>query len=72
MSQELQITWSCHICGDERPDRFIGVFSTDISADISLPLGTARQNIRHCLDRQECVLRAKSKRFFRDVNNREK
>lgn len=51
---EKMITWQCHVCGDERPDRFISLFTRDVSEAHQLPPGTAKFNIRYCNDRLTC------------------
>ena len=58
------LTWKCHICGEDRPDQFISVFTTDISAKFRLPHGTIEQNIRFCNDRPQCQQKAPLKQFF--------
>jgi hypothetical protein len=45
MSEDL--TWTCHICGDERPDEMIGVFK-------HYHPGGLQENVRYCLDRAGC------------------
>lgn len=47
--------WTCHVCGEKRPDAMIGVYKSDISASIGLVPGTVRHNVRHCKDRPACV-----------------
>lgn len=42
-------TWTCHICGDERPDVRISVYSFPIDG-----LPNATRNVRYCNDRPEC------------------
>ncbi len=58
------ITWTCHICGDERPDVAIAVKATDISEDKGLPAGTLVQNVRYCRDRVTCTEKAQTFRMF--------
>lgn len=53
-------TWTCHVCGNERPDDKISVYSTDVA----LGPVKARQNVRYCNDRPECVEGAKHVEFF--------
>lgn len=48
------MTWTCHICGAERPDALIAVHSFDCSAAYGFPPGTIRRNIRYCVDRDDC------------------
>ena len=43
------LTWTCHVCGEERGDRDIGVRSFPMK---NLP--GAEMNIRYCLDNLEC------------------
>lgn len=44
------MTWTCHVCGDERPDDKISVAKH--------PLGIATVNVRYCKDRPECAAKA--------------
>ena len=50
--------WKCHICGKVRPDRFISVYSVDVSAEHNLPYGTMRKNVRYCNDNLICMSKA--------------
>lgn len=59
------ITWTCHICHEERPDAAIGVRATDVSEEHGLPKGTMLQNVRYCVDRPACAAAAPSFRFTR-------
>lgn len=52
------ITWTCHICGKERPDDKISVFTKDLSASRGLPPGTMKANVRYCNDNPRCCARA--------------
>ena len=45
------MTWTCHVCGDERPDRFISVFK----AKHMVGAVEVQTNIRYCNDRPECA-----------------
>lgn len=63
MPEPHPLTWTCHLCGDDRPDAQISVCSTDISVEKGLPPGTMRQNVRYCNDRFACVEAAKTKRL---------
>lgn len=60
-----EITWTCRICGDERPDSAISVFRTDVSAENGLPAGTMQQNVRYCNDRPVCTKGATTHRLFK-------
>ena len=55
-------TWTCHVCGDERPDEFIAVKTFDLSQQFGLPPNHARENVRHCTDRPQCVAGAEGAR----------
>lgn len=55
-------TWTCHVCGRERPDALISVYKVDTSVSNGLPPGTMTQNIRYCNDTSECVIGARSVR----------
>jgi hypothetical protein len=59
------MTWVCHICGHERPDDKISVFTTDISEERGLPAGTMFQNVRYCNDKYDCIDRARTFRFMK-------
>lgn len=49
-AREHGIYWTCHVCGEERPDRKISVRSTT-----GLYNGVeVQQNVRYCNDRKEC------------------
>ena len=51
------LTWSCHVCGDERPDEKISV------ASAHFPVGDGRSegqvNRRYCNDRAACEAAAR-------------
>lgn len=44
------MTWTCHVCGDERPDAQISVATHQV--------GFAEVNVRYCNDRSECTKKA--------------
>lgn len=46
------LTWTCHVCRDERPDRFISVLSTKRTMPSGVEL---TENVRYCNDRPACV-----------------
>lgn len=50
------LTWTCHVCGVERPDAFIGVLTRERMSDLGVRF---RENVRHCNDRRECAEGAK-------------
>lgn len=49
-----KLTWTCHFCGDVRPDEQIGVVSK-LKTIVGV---TMKENRRYCLDRGECEARA--------------
>ena len=63
-------TWTCHICGEERPDACISVSTRDTSADYNLPVGTMKQNVSYCNDKKECTEKAKTHSFFKKKKNK--
>lgn len=59
------LTWTCHICEEERPDAKISV----LSKDLGIPGVVAQQNIRHCNDKQSCIEGAKEFSFIKEGDN---
>ncbi len=53
-------TWTCHVCGEKRPDSKISVHSRPWVVD-GQTLG--QENIRYCNDRQSCIDGAKNVSF---------
>jgi hypothetical protein len=56
-----ELTWTCHICGEKRPDRKISVLEVDVSKDFEMPPSKAITNIRYCNDRKSCRDKAKAR-----------
>ncbi len=52
-------TWTCHICGEERPDAKISVL-TRIKMFGPVEF---QENVRYCNDRNECIFGASTKTF---------
>lgn len=69
MNSQDSLTWTCHVCGDERPDRAISVYKRDMSAKFNLPPGTVQQNVRYCNDRPECVEGAKTVQLVHPIRH---
>jgi len=47
-----ELTWTCHVCGDERPDELIAVHKTRwLRADRIV----VQTNVRYCADRPACL-----------------
>lgn len=57
------LTWTCHVCGEERPDEKISVYSRDHVRN-GVPI---RENVRYCNDRPECAEGAKNFSFVPDA-----
>lgn len=49
-----KLTWSCHVCNDERPDERISVRKKPVVIKGRTIEGVT-QNIRYCNDRPACV-----------------
>lgn len=45
------LTWKCHICGEERPDALIGVAKHHHLAPSGVEMD---ENVRYCIDRPAC------------------
>lgn len=58
------LAWRCHVCGRLRLDECIDVHSRDASAEMGLPPGTVRINVRYCNDDAACATQAPHVRFF--------
>lgn len=54
--------WTCHVCGDYRPDAAISVYSSTIMLGAGIPM---QQNVRYCNDRPECVAGAPNVSFYK-------
>lgn len=60
MFDPSMLTWTCHVCSDERPDSKISV-SVNKRKIGDVPI---TENVRYCNDRQECVEAAKGVRIL--------
>lgn len=54
------MTWKCHICGDERPDDKISVYTHTNRSSNGIEF---MENIRYCNDREKCIEGAKTFHF---------
>jgi hypothetical protein len=54
-------TWTCHVCKEERPDRFISVFKRAGMLADRFPI---TENVRYCNDREDCRRRAPEVHFL--------
>ena len=57
------LTWTCHVCKEERPDACISVFKTIITLKGGV---TMQQNVRYCNDRKACIENAPHISFLKD------
>jgi hypothetical protein len=57
------LTWFCHICGQERPDNKISVMHHPLIANGQL---IGMQNVRYCNDRPSCIVKAADFVFVRN------
>jgi hypothetical protein len=55
-------TWTCHICGKERPDNKISVYTKPL---IINEQKVGDQNIRYCNDSEDCYEKALVFEFMR-------
>lgn len=60
------LTWTCHVCGDERPDDKISVFSRPRDFGHGI---VAQENIRYCNDRASCIEGAKTTTHFPNLDD---
>lgn len=58
-----EMTWICHICGEERPDDKISVINKPMRFDNNV---IGQQNIRYCNDKQECFEGTKDFSFLKN------
>ena len=49
------LTWTCHVCGQERPDEKISVYSKPLFIN---GVRCGEENIRYCNDNPECMMKA--------------
>jgi len=58
--RSLMETWTCHICGEERPDDKISVHSRTKVLEGGVEM---QENVRYCNDRNECIFGATTLSF---------
>jgi hypothetical protein len=63
LSDMSQLTWKCHICGEERPDDKISVWKTPLVIG-GRQVGT--QNVRYCNDNPDCFEKAQHYSFIKE------
>lgn len=57
------LTWTCHICKEERPDANISVFKKPLEINGQV---MGEQNIRYCNDKSECLEGCKDFSFIKE------
>ncbi len=62
-----ELTWSCHVCGDIRPDDRISVQSNKVM----IGAVEAQENIRYCNDKPTCIEGSKEVTFLGKVGKRD-
>lgn len=53
------LTWTCHICNEERPDAKISVFKHKHPGSLDGNTIEFTENVRYCNDRDRCLEGAK-------------
>ncbi|KKM96134.1 hypothetical protein LCGC14_1181120 [marine sediment metagenome] len=61
-SKMKDLSWTCHVCGRERPDDKISVFSRPL---VLAGRVCGQENIRYCNDSDDCAKKAQVFSFFR-------
>ena len=56
------LTWTCHICKEERPDDKISVRTSPLLTADGKEIGS--QNIRYCNDKIDCIEKSKTFKFI--------
>jgi hypothetical protein len=51
VAEEPELTWTCMVCGDTRPDRQIQVYQASSLLKSGVEITT---NVRYCSDRPSC------------------
>jgi hypothetical protein len=57
------VTWTCHICKEERPDSQISVMKKPLIVN-GMKMG--EQNIRYCNDKASCLAGTKDFSFVKE------
>lgn len=68
-----ELSWSCEVCGQIRPDEYISVAKHDMGEQNGLTEGIATRNVNYCNDKIECTRVANNydefKEYTRNINN---
>lgn len=49
------LTWTCHICKEERPDHLISVYTKPLKV---AGMVCGEMNVRYCNDKESCIAAA--------------
>jgi hypothetical protein len=60
----MKDSWKCHVCGKERLDNKISVYSTTVYSQSNIPI---TQNVRYCNDNPDCIEGARHVNFLGSV-----
>lgn len=60
------MTWTCHICKEERPDSKISVHTKPLRGTNGVLSRTISENVRYCNDKPSCAREAKTFSFLRN------
>lgn len=55
------LTWTCHVCGQERPDAAISVWKHEVTMRSGIKF---TENVRYCNDNPKCISGAKEVHFI--------
>jgi hypothetical protein len=62
-----KITYPCHVCDRQRNGKELKSYSHDISFPYGKDSGTIIARIRHCLDNQVCINKARDYEWLDNV-----
>lgn len=60
------MTWTCHICKEERPDSAISVRKTPLKGANGVESRIISMNVRYCNDNPKCIEESKDFSFIRN------
>jgi hypothetical protein len=60
------LTWTCHVCKEERPDDRISVYTTSKRTELGVEI---KQNVRYCNDNPACLEGAKEIDWLRGADD---
>ena len=60
------VTWTCHICKEERPDEKIAVRKKPVIGLNGIPSRIFSENVRYCVDKPSCSDKSRSFSFLRN------